>query len=220
MKMLKRILMIIIMVFILVCGVQIPLQAQKSKYSTTQSFKNVRVAKGEKKYGSSLLLKGATVEELVKILEQYSGKKMPKVHVSNKEFDVELFFEEKNAAKRLVWFARNGTAKTYYEHDEKIPSNKIKVMNRDIGMNLYIDDKDEEISVEFKKTKLPDLLLKLSELTGIKFQIEEGLKLDNILVDMVLKKVTIDEVVLALSKLEDLELTKINKRLYKVTRKQ
>jgi len=107
---------------------------------STQKFETVKVSEGEKKYAASLLLEEADINEIIKILNEYTGAQIEVVKSPsrNEKLCVEFHFNDTKAAKRLVWYGTKATVKTYVTKDFAIITIAISIRNIVMSVIKYL----------------------------------------------------------------------------------
>jgi hypothetical protein len=191
--------------------------------TSTQKFINVKVDKKDKKYATSLLLENAGIDEVVKVLAQYTGSQISiiKPPEKNKKITVEFYFDKNGSARKLVWYGKHVTVKTYITDGdkEKVPmevSIKSKV-DPNSNINISISKK---ISVRYRNIKLEELLRRFSEIGKITFKLDPALKNKDIRVTLTMKNFKPEDALKALASLENLEIKKLNESLFLVKEKK
>ena len=208
---------------------------------TTHSFIEVEVDKSEKKYAASLVLENAGIEEIIKILSEYTGAeiKISKPPAKNKRLTVEFHFDDKRTPGKLVWYGTKATVKTYIirEDTERVPVQTIKTYVTPGGkekkkqLEVHINSKadsqsridikiGEKINVNYKNIKLEDLLDRFSGFGKVKFRLDPNLKKKNIRVNLTMHNFKAEDALKALASLENLVLKKLDKNLYLVIEKK
>ena len=209
------ILLLILIILIMLKG---NLLAQSS-----QTFINVKVDKDEKKYAASLLLEGADLNEIIKILNEYTGAqiKVIKPPKKNKKLVVEFHFADRKAARRLVWFGKKATVKTYVTKDDNIKDHEINIVRKERkgpGSKINIT-LGKRISVEYVNIRLEELLERFSELGKMKFKLANELKKKNIRVNLTMKNFTPEEAIKTLANMENLSIKKLDDNVFLITQK-
>jgi hypothetical protein len=191
---------------------------------SSQRFETVRVNEGEKKYAASLLLEESDIDEIVKILSEYTGARIEVVAPPsrNKKLCVEFHFNDRGAANQLVWYGKKATVKTYVDHEEKLKGQEINIIKKegnhpDGQIHIKIGDK---ISVEYFNIRLEELLDRFSELGKAKFKMDDEVKKKNIRVSLKMENFTLDEALRALANLENLAIKKLDDDSFLVTQKK
>ena len=208
-----------IIIFILVLLIAAMLNGNLLAEST-QSFKYVRVSPDEKQYAASLLLENADLDEIIKILNEYTGAeiKVLKPPVKNMKTTLEFHFNERGPARKLVWHGKKATVKTYVTEDDEVDPVEIKIREEDQGkINIKLGKK---ISVEYTNIRLETLLKRFSELGNLEFKLDDELKKENIRVNLTMKNFSPEEALKALANLENLEIKKLDDNVFLITRKK
>ncbi len=192
---------------------------------STQKFETVKVGEGEKKYAASLLLEEANINEIIKILNEYTGAQIEVVKSPsrNEKLCVEFHFNETKAANRLVWYGTKATAKTYVTKDEEIKDHEINIIRKDSTKSDSGQIKikiGNRISVEYINIRLEELLDRFSELGEMKFKLDNELKGENIRVNLKMENFTIDEALKALAGLENLAIIKLDEHSFLIKKKK
>jgi len=140
----------------------------------------------------------------------------------NKKLVVEFHFDDKKVARRLVWFGKKATIKTYVIEDENSGEHKIKITRKEKkgpGSKINITTKGKRISVEYINIRLGELLKRFSELGKMKFKASKELS-EKIRVNLTMKNFTPEEAIKALANMENLLIKKLDNGVYLVTRKE
>lgn len=211
---------IIILLLILIIMVMLKenLLAQSS-----QTFKNVKVDKDEKKYASSLLLEDTDINEIIKVLQEHTGAeiKIMKPPNKNSKLIVEFHFADRKAAHSLVWYGKKATVKTYVTKDDNIKDHEINIVRKERkgpGSKINIT-LGKRISVEYINIRLEELLERFSELGKMKFKLANELKKKNIRVNITMKNFTPEEAIRALANMENLSIKKLGDDVFLITQK-
>ena len=190
---------------------------------SSQTFINVKVDKDEEKYAASLLLENADLNEIIKILNEYTGAqiKVIKPPEKNKKLFVEFHFADRKAARRLVWYGKKATVKTYVTEDDDIRDQKINIKRKErkgpgSKINIILG---KRISVEYINIRLEELLERFSELGKMKFKLDDELKKKNIRVNLTMKNFTPEEAIKVLANLENLQIKKLDDNVFLVAAK-
>ena len=191
---------------------------------STQKFETVKVGEGQKKYAASLLLEEADINEIIKILSEYTGAQIEVVKSPsrNEKLCVEFHFNETKAAKKLVWYGTKATVKTYVTKNEEMKEHEIIIntkdnTNSDGQIKIKIGNR---ISVEYLNISLEELLDRFSELGEMKFKLDNELKGENIRVNLKMENFTLDEALRALAGLENLAIIKLDEHSFLITKKK
>jgi len=191
---------------------------------STQKFETVKVSEGEKKYAASLLLEEADINEIIKILSEYTGAQIEVVKAPsrNERLCVEFHFNDTKAANRLVWYGTKATMKTYVTKDEEMKDHEIIIntkdsTNSDGQIKIKIGNR---ISVEYLDISLEELLDRFSELGETKFKLDNELKGQNIRVNLKMENFTLDDALKALAGLENLAIIKLDEHSFLITKKK
>ena len=191
---------------------------------STQKFETVKVGEGQKKYAASLLLEEADINEIIKILSEYTGAQIEVVKSPsrNEKLCVEFHFNETKAAKKLVWYGTKATVKTYVTKNEEMKEHEIIIntkdnTNSDGQIKIKIGNR---ISVEYLNISLEELLDRFSELGEMKFKLDNELKGENIRVNLKMENFTVDEALRALAGLENLAIIKLDEHSFLITKKK
>lgn len=191
---------------------------------STQRFETVKVGEGEKKYAASLLLEEADINEVIRILSEYTGAQIEVVKSPsrNEKLCVEFHFNDTEAANRLVWYGTKATVKTYITKDEEMKDHEMIINTKDSTnsegqIKIKIGNR---ISVEYLNISLEELLDRFSELGEMEFKLDNELKEQNIRVNLKMENFTLDEALKALAGLENLAITKLDEHSFLITKKK
>jgi hypothetical protein len=213
-------------IFALILVLLVPALFKGSLFAqSTQKFETVKVGEAEKKYATSLLLEEADINEIIKILNEYTGAqiKVVKSPSRNEKLCVEFHFNDTKAANRLVWYGTKATVKTYITKDEEIKDHEINIIRKDSTKSNDGQIKikiGNRISVEYLNIRLEELLDRFSELGEIKFKLDNELKGENIRVNLKMENFTLDEALKALADLENLAIIKLDEHSFLIKKKK